>query len=88
MGWIDRLARLLLKIDKAITPAPPEPEWSDEGATGPLASFTYCDSKNKVSERMVRNWRSDGTHIKGFCVHRKAVRSFQIDRITDWVELE
>lgn len=62
--------------------------WKRIGQTGGLASFTYVDANGVVTERMVRNWRSTGRLIRGRCLLRNEIRSFRIDRIEGWSELE
>ncbi|WP_174297231.1 hypothetical protein [Sphingomonas bacterium] len=57
--------------------------WS-EGETGPTAVFTYVDLDGVVTDRDVRNWRSDGPHINAYCLLRRARRTFHKDRIGDW----
>lgn len=62
--------------------------WRRTGQRGPLASFKYCDKNGVVTERMVRNWKTTGRLLSGYCVHRRAIRTFRTDRVIEWAELE
>lgn len=57
--------------------------WSvlDEGV---VARFTYIDRYGEVTDREIRNWRSDGAYVRGFCLSRRESRTFRKDRIEDW----
>lgn len=61
-----------------------DPRWFPD-AIGDQATFTYVDADGVVTDREVRNWRSDGPYIKAFCLTAHASRTFRKDRIEDWL---
>lgn len=61
--------------------------WYD-GESGKGARFSYFDYDGVVTEREIRNWHSDGPYIRGFCLLRKANRTFKKDQIFDWEEVD
>jgi hypothetical protein len=58
---------------------------------GLLISFGYVDAADKRSKRMVlcrRCWSANrATYLQGYCVMRKALRTFRLDRMTDVIEV-
>lgn len=75
-------------------PAPtrPKPRRRDPNAptvdNGSLAAFVYVDVDGVVTDRTVSNWSIEGAHLKGYCLERRAVRTFRMDRIEEWIAWE
>lgn len=63
-----------------------DPRWF-EGEKGAEARFVYVDYHGEVTDRTIRNWRSDGFYVHGFCLTRRESRTFRKDRIEDWQEV-
>lgn len=60
-----------------------DPRWF-EGEEGQSAKFQYVDVDGVVTDREVRNWKSSGAHIRGYCLDRRDNRTFRKDRISSW----
>jgi len=60
---------------------------SMENVGGLSVVIEYTDTKGNSSQRLITCWklsvRADKEYLNAFCHHRKAPRSFRIDRITD-----
>ncbi|MCH2486138.1 MAG: hypothetical protein MK010_00120 [Erythrobacter sp.] len=60
--------------------APGKPHHSE----GTFVRFVYVDSNGEVTDREVRNWELSDYHLEGFCLLRKAKRTFRVDRVESW----
>lgn len=58
-----------------------------KGASGDLIRFVYTDPDGLKSTRTVGNWSSDGKALSGYCLNRKAERSFLLSGISDCEDL-
>lgn len=102
MAQIEKAARLKRRDSfasvTAVTPAAPAPRsraakplreydpGSPDVDTGSYARISYIDSDGVVTDRELFNWRIDGNKLIGFCQTRKAVRTFRVDRVDDWID--
>lgn len=59
-----------------------------KGQEGNLLKFSYTDEHGITSNRLVGNWSSDGNEISGYCLNRREICAFAIDRVDDWQEIE
>jgi hypothetical protein len=51
---------------------------------GKMAHFVYVDVDGVVTDRKVKDWRTDGKYLQGHCQLRRAHRVFLLDRIEEW----
>ncbi len=56
-----------------------------DGECGGLATFSYIDANGLQSNRIVRDWYSEGRYIKGRCTTQGGARNFRKDRISGWL---
>ncbi len=54
--------------------------------SGKWIEFTYVDSEGEITDRHLRNWSRTSQYLEGFCMDRKALRTFRIDRVIEWGE--
>lgn len=54
--------------------------------SGTFARFVYIDSDGVVTTRVIRNWHINGNKLTGYCELRKAVRTFRVDRVDEWID--
>lgn len=52
--------------------------------SGTAIEFTYVDAQGEITDRHLRNWSRDQEYLKGYCMDRKASRTFRIDRVIHW----
>lgn len=55
---------------------------------GKSARFVYVDADGVVTDRQIVNWSIAGHFIEGFCLDRKQIRTFRLDRIDEWIDAE
>lgn len=60
----------------------------DSFSSGDVLSFRYRDANGDVSERIIRNWDSDGEYIEGYCQTARAPRTFRVDRVIEYLRPE
>ena len=59
-----------------------------KGQAGDLLRFEYTDEDGIKTERMIGNWTSDGKTLCGYCLNRKAERTFDIKGVGSIEEIE
>lgn len=51
---------------------------------GRSARFTYADEDGVVTDRQIQNWTIASNYIEGWCIDRKEMRTFRLDRVEEW----
>lgn len=60
-----------------------DPDRPDEDHGGKI-EFEYVDAQGEITDREIVNWAIEGDYLTGFCMDQRAVRTFRLDRVTEW----
>ena len=66
----------------------PDREGIPRARTGKSIQFTYADADGVITDRQLVNWSRTSQQIEGFCLTRRSVRTFRMDRVIEWGDWE
>lgn len=61
------------------------PDVLRQGSGDDVLKFEYADADGVITIRTIRNWTDDGIYLRGWCVDRRATRTFRVDRVIGWL---